>query len=365
VSDKQIGVLLLCFDGPTAAVRARRPLDQRLRAQGDVILDSVVLRVNAQHKASVYDPRRVLAGAMTAALTWGLFAVVTGGGVRGLVIWAVLGAVYGGVFAYRTEHVLHKDQLARLSARLPAPSSALLTYVETSDPHRLLQSATSTSPTVASVAAIGADLTTRVFAGAANPVAVPAGAAEHALPRDQTPLLSMILLRYGDPATAKQVAARLAAGRGQAANAPQVELVSETDRSGRTHVADPTHGVAAQARSDMLSWGVPGLVVGAIVGVTGGGGLLSFLGSALLIGVVCGLFGLGAGALYGLWAGRAISARRLKRVAPLLAPGTSTLLAWAEGPVSHETIDTLSAPAAQHLVLGFTPVDGGAVLQAT
>jgi hypothetical protein len=365
MSEKQIGMLLMCFEGLTAAARARRPLDKRLRVQGDVILDSVVVRVNAQHKAAVYDPHRVLAGAMTATFTWGLFAVVTGGGVRGLVIWAVLGAVYGGVFAYRTEHVLHKDQLARLGTRLPAPSSALLTFAETSDPRRLLQSATGTTPAVASVAAIGADLTTRVFAGAANPVAVPAGALERALPRDQTPLLSMILLRYGDPATAKQVAARIVGARGRGVNEPLVELVSETDRSGRTHVADPTHGVAAQARSDMLSWGVPGLVIGAIVGVTGGGGVLSFLGNALLVGVVCGLFGLGAGALYGLWAGRAISARRLKRVAPLLAPGTSTLLAWAEGPVSYETIDTLSAPAAQHLVLGFTPVDGGAVLQAT
>jgi hypothetical protein len=365
MSDRQIGVLLVCFDGLTSAAKARRPLDQRLRSNGDIILDSVVLRVNAKHRAAVYDPRRVVAGALTAALTWGLFAVITGGGARGLVIWAVLGAAYGGWYAYVHEHVLRKGQLARIGTRLSARSSALLTFTETSDPRRLLQACAGAAPSVASVAAIGEDLSTRVIAGTADPVAVAGGAVERADPPDQPPLLSMILFRYRDPATARQVASRIAAGGGQAGNALQVELVTETGRDGRRHVTDPSHGVVAQARSDMLNWGVPGLVVGAIVGVTGGGGIVSFLGSGLLIGVVCGVFGLAAGALYGLWAGRAISARRLKGIGPLLAPGTSTLLAWAEGPVSQDTIDALTTPGSEHLVLRFNPVEGGAVLQAT
>ena len=38
-----------------------------------------------------------------------------------------------------------------------------------------------------------------------------------------------------------------------------------------------------------------------------------------------------AGALYGLWAGRAVSARRLKGVGPLLPPDSSVILAWADG----------------------------------
>ena len=115
----------------------------------------------------------------------------------------------------------------------------------------------------------------------------------------------------------------------------------------------------------MLSWGGFGLVIGGIVGATSGGGILGFLKGGLVIGVAWGLFGLVAGALYGLWAGRAISARRLKGIGPLLAPGTSTLLAWAEGPVSKDTLETMNAPGSQRLVLHFNPSNGGAVLDTT
>jgi hypothetical protein len=50
-------------------------------------------------------------------------------------------------------------------------------------------------------------------------------------------------------------------------------------------------------------------------------------------GIDWAVFGLVAGALYGLWAGRAVSARRLKGLRGLLVPGSSMLVAWADGPV--------------------------------
>ena len=77
-----------------------------------------------------------------------------------------------------------------------------------------------------------------------------------------------------------------------------------------------------------------------------------------------GLFGVVVGALYGLWAGRAVSARRLKGLSGLLVPGSSILLAWADEPVSADTIGTLTAPGSQRLVLRFNPVPAGAVLEA-
>jgi hypothetical protein len=55
--------------------------------------------------------------------------------------------------------------------------------------------------------------------------------------------------------------------------------------------------------------------------------------------------------LYGLWAGRSISARRLKGIAPLLKPGTSVLVAWDESPLDRDTIATLRpTPDAELLV---------------
>jgi len=102
------------------------------------------------------------------------------------------------------------------------------------------------------------------------------------------------------------------------------------------------------------------VVVGAIAGASGGG----ILKGGVVTGIAWAIFGVFDGALYGLWAGRTISARRLKGIGPLLARDTSVLLAWADGPVSQETIDTLSAGNAQRLVLRFNPVASGAVLEA-
>lgn len=58
-----------------------------------------------------------------------------------------------------------------------------------------------------------------------------------------------------------------------------------------------------------------------------------------------------------------MSARRLKGLGPFVPPGTSVLLAWAEGPLSQETIGRWAAPGSQRLVLRFNPVRHGAVLE--
>ena len=251
----QLGVLLVCFDKLKAAAQARHFLDHKLRSGGDALLDTVILQVNAKHKVSVYDPRRVVQGTLTAALTWGLFGLVSGG-LKSLAIWAILGAVCGGLWAYYTEHLLKKHELARIGTGLPASSSALATFAGTSDPRRLLAATAPYSPAAASVAA------------------------------------------------------------------------------------------------------------GALAGAFGGGGVHSIVTNAVVTGIGWAVFGLVAGALYGLWAGRAVSARRLKSLGPFIAPGTSMIVAWAGGPVRQDTIGPYTTPGSQRLILRFNPVEGGAVLEA-
>src|SRR5215469_15809283 len=177
--DRPLGVLLGCFAGTKAAGKARRGLDAQLKSQGAALLDTVVLQVDAKHKVSVYDPRRVVQGTLTAMLTWGLFGLVAGG-LKSAAIWAILGAICGGLWAYYTEHLLRKGELTRIGARLPASSSALVTFAETNDPRSLLKATAAHAPATASVAAIGDDLGARVFAGGADPIEVsriPAGGA--------------------------------------------------------------------------------------------------------------------------------------------------------------------------------------------
>lgn len=355
--NKEVAVLLTCFAEPRRAATVRRSLDGRLQSEGDVVLDTTVLQVDAKHRASVHDPRRVVMGTLTPGLTWGLFGLVAGG-LRGLVIWAILGALCGGLYTYYFEHHATKAELAHIGTQLPAGSSALLAFIETSDPRRLLTATASLGPSVASVAAIADDFSVRVFSGAEFPVEVSHGSGAPTITQNTTALMSMIAVRYREPDTAGQVSSRIVKGTGDAL---QVELVVQTDRDGRRHVSDPTLGVVAQLKSDIVSWGLFGVLAGAISGISGGG----ILKAGLVTGIAWGIFGAFAGALYGLWVGRSISARRLKGIGPLLTPGTSLLLAWADGPVSQRTSDILTVSQAQHLVLHFNSVERGAVLEAS
>jgi uncharacterized membrane protein len=359
----QVAVLLECFSGRNSAGKARHDLDAQLKSRGDALLDSVVVQVNGKHRTSLHDPRRVVQGTLTAALTWGLFGLVAGG-LDGLAIWAILGAICGALWAYYTEHLFRKDELARIGARLPANSSALLTVAETTDPRGLLAAVAAHRPGTASVAGIGDDLTARVFAGVSDPVELPSRPGAAAITTSETAPTSMILLRYPDPATAAQVAARVDPKKETSVGPVQVEMVIRVDRDGRRHVADPSQGVKAWAKADVMSWGLFGVAVGALAGAFGGGGVHSLVDNAVVTGIGWAVFGLVAGALYGLWAGRAVSARRLKGLSGLLPRGSSMLVAWADGPVLPDTIDKLTRSGAHRLILRFNPVEGGAVLAA-
>ena len=366
--DRQVAVALLCFADEKGAAKARKPFEATLQSDGDAALQTTILKVNAKRKASVHDPRRVLAGTLTAALTWGLFGLVAGTNkIESAIAWAVIGALCGGAYAYAAEHRLTKSELARIGRQLAPSSSALITYAKVKDPQRLLAAAGALTPSTASVATIAPDLAARVFAGTTSPLEVSHRSVGATLAPAETSVLSMVLLRYSDPKAAAHVAAQLAKHKGaNGANGhtPEIELVIETDANGHRHVTDPGSGTAAWARSDTISWGAFGLVWGVIVGATGGDGILGFLKDGLVTGIGWAIFGLVAGALYGLWAGRSISARRLEGIGPILAPGTSTVLAWGEGALHDADLEPLAGPGAEHFVLLFNPVEDGAVLEA-
>ncbi len=357
--DRQLAVLLACFADAKAAGKAREPLDAKLRSAGDVMLDTTVVEVNAKHKASVHDPRRVVMGTLTAGLTWGLFGLVTGGWLS-LVIWAVLGALCGGAYAYYGEHLETKAELAHLGGRLSAPSSALLMFAETNDARRLLSATADHTPSVASIAAIDGDLGAHVFAGAGNPIEVSRGSGGAGITPDQDAAVGMVMVRYPAPGTAKEVAARLIKSNGKAPDATQIDLVVETDRRGHRHTHTPKLGLSAMMKSDIVSWGAFGVLAGAISGATNGG----ILKSGVLTGIGWAVFGALAGSLYGLWVGRSISGRRLRGLGPLLTPGTSVVLAWADGSDAGRAVQSMTEAGSQAVVLRFNPVDEGALLEA-
>ena len=359
----ELCILLACFAGRSQAAKTRRHLDKSIVQSGDAILDQVVVKISSKHRALVYDPRRTLAGSLTPALTWGIFGLLAEG-PRGMVVWAVLGAVCGGLYAYYFEHLLAKDELRRIGGRLPGDSSALVAFVRGPDPRRILSSAAALQPVTVSVAAVTADLSGQAYVRAAPSdagSAIPAGAEPNA---DQQTELSMLLVRYvGEHAARQALATSGSSATRQGHNEPQVELVIEANAHGRRRVVNPSTGSAAFAKSDAISWGLFGLVWGLIVGFTGNGGVLGSIESGLVTGILWSRFGVVAGALYGLWAGRGVSARRLKGLGTFVPPATSLVVAWAEGTPEPGTVERWAGPGTRRLALRFIAVGQGAVLK--
>jgi hypothetical protein len=344
-------VLLACFPGAKNAAQDRRAVERRLRRDGNHVLETTVVEVNSAGKVSVRDPRRVLVGALTSALTWGVFGLVSGGWPS-LVFSALLGAVWGGWAARSHAHHPTGVQLARAAARLPPDSSSLLVFAGATNAESVLAAGEAANATVSSVALIAGDLSATILH--AGGVGESAGSDPDSL--------RMVLVRYDDVAAAKEVASRMTAG-GKADASLDVELVIEIDRSGRTRVSDPKLGAAAVARYNARSWSVLGLICGALAGLTGGHGFIGFLEGGLVTAVAWGLFGAGAGALYGLWVGRAISARRLRPIAPLLHENSSMLFAWTDAPPGDQTPFLFATGAEQErLTLSFAATDRGPVL---
>jgi hypothetical protein len=245
--------------------------------------------VDGQGKARVHDPQRTVAGALTAALTWGVFGLLPSG-LIGPIGWAVIGAVCGGLFAYYTEQPLSAIQLRRIGEGMPPDSSAIVVFMKSAD-EALLSATAAYEPTTASLAAISGELSAHVLAapvGPAGVAAVPGGqlpAAETS--SDGNTLLNMLLVRLPGQHTVREALPKLAAtAKTPDPSLPQVEVVLESDARGGLHVHSPNFGVGFSARSSLVSWGLLGLIFGEIGGLTGDGGILGFLGGGLITGVI-------------------------------------------------------------------------------
>ena len=183
--------------------------------------------------------------------------------------------------------------------------------------------------------------------------------------------LTMLLFRYAGSDTAKRVNAEAGTKNGSHAGgkakgshaAVETELLLRTDPGGRRHVVSPTAGAWACGKGAIVGWGVFCLAAGLIAGFGANGGFFGAVKGGVVTGIIWAIFGLGAGALYGLWAGRAVSGRRLNAIGPILPPDTSMVLAWAEGTPKQQAVIPWSDPASQQLALRFNEVPHGAVLQ--
>lgn len=358
----QLEVLLACFEGHKRAAKVRHPLSEQIKAAGAEILDEAVFVVTPKGKARVYDPRRVVAGTLIAALIWGGIALLGGGTGWSVLIQAVLGAVAGGLYAYYTEHLSNKGQLARLGKQLPPDSSAILAYAVGATSAELAAVAAKFDPYPLSVATISTDLSATVLKGRTlSPAGAPA-AAGGSVAADRHTLLTMLWFRYPGAGTAERVNAEAGSKANASHSAIETDLLFRTDPGGRRHVVSPSAGAGATAKSAYGGWAIYGVVIGLIAGFTGNGGLFGALTKGIVSGIAWGIVGLVAGALYGLWAGRSVSTRRRNSARPILPPDTSMVVAWAEGAPQEREVTAWSAPGSEQMILRFESAPHGAVL---
>ena len=247
----------------------------------------MVVRVNQKGAVHEEDPRRVVAGTVTPFLTWALFVALAGGSWGGILFWAVIGGLCGWAYARFNERVLPKNEVKRLGTQLAPDSSSLLLYVHGSTGEALLDDVAPEDPRLASVATIGSDLSAAITSGAQQPTGTPSTTAASAPPKSNG-LLNMLMFRYaGTDAAGARQRARPSADQAKAKHATvQTEVLLRVDKDGRDHVVNPGTGVRAFMPSDAIGWGVFGLIFGAIVGFTRGGGVTSFVESTLVTGIL-------------------------------------------------------------------------------
>ena len=184
----------------------------------------------------------------------GVFGLLSGG-LIGLIVWAVIGAVCGGLFAYYREQPLSGRHLRRTGEEMQTDSSAIVVFVKCRADEPVLSSAAAYGPT-ATLVAIAAELSARVLIGARGPTEVSDEVpAKQVPPAGRSTLLNMLLVRLPGQHAVRQTLAELAPAKTPDPSFPQVEVVLESDARGGLHVHSSNLGVRASARSSLISWG--------------------------------------------------------------------------------------------------------------
>ena len=299
--DSKVCVLLACFAGAKRASKVRGQMGKAIRADGGSILDEVVLVVGAARKARVYDPRRTLAGALTPALTWGLFGLLVGG-LQGLGVWGVLGAICGGGYAYLTEHLLTKDELKQIGERLPADSSAIAVFVQGSDPERMLSSVSSLQADDGQHRRDRSGSLRRGLRRWSHRVETSGATGDATSPGETTVLRMCSCASRGSMVLDRRSELRAPPKRPDPRE-PQVEIVIQANEEGRRRVVDPSHGHGRHVEERRRQLGRLRSRLRRDRRLRRRRGALGAVDSGLIVGISWAIFGLVAGALYGLVGG--------------------------------------------------------------
>jgi len=133
--NKVFTILAFVFAGEKRADEVASEVKWDTRAAADEmgmkIISRAVVAVDARGKTHVHETAHGTKGAAIGAVAGGLLSLI--GGPAGLLVWAVGGAVIGGIAGKHVGRAVPESDLKALGDQLPPNSSALLILVEDKD----------------------------------------------------------------------------------------------------------------------------------------------------------------------------------------------------------------------------------------
>jgi uncharacterized membrane protein len=130
--NKVYNILAFVFDGEKRAQEVAREVKWDVKATATEmdmkIISTAVVAVDARGKTHVHETGHGGRGAGIGVVAGGLLGLI--GGPAGLLVWAVGGAVIGGIAGRHVGRAVPESDLKALGEQLPPNSSALLILVE-------------------------------------------------------------------------------------------------------------------------------------------------------------------------------------------------------------------------------------------
>jgi uncharacterized membrane protein len=132
--NKVYNIVAFIFDGEKRAQEVASQAKFDSKTAGDMglkLISTATVSVDSRGKTHVHETAHGTKGAVLGGVTGGLLSLI--GGPAGLLVWAVGGAVIGGIAGKHVGRAVPESDLKALGQQLSPNSSALLILVEDKD----------------------------------------------------------------------------------------------------------------------------------------------------------------------------------------------------------------------------------------
>jgi uncharacterized membrane protein len=139
--------------------------------EGKKVLSTAIVEVDAKGKTHVHESGHGTAGTAIGAVTGGLLGLI--GGPAGLLVWAVGGAVIGGIAGKHVGRAIPEADLKKLGQQMTPNSSALLVLAEDKDAESVINTMKGYSGVKVVTLTVGSEVSGEIATAVATDASVP------------------------------------------------------------------------------------------------------------------------------------------------------------------------------------------------